>query len=486
MTETTQRTDRIIVLFLLVAFSSLYFATTSGITCSNDGSHYALTRALAEEARFSIGNYDDYAEGNDIARREGQLYSDRPPGTALVASGFYQLGGLLPEPLVPLPSRHDAGNPRLLYTMLVPVLGGAATLGLVYLILRRLDVSIVGALTGVAALGLGTVHWKYSTVLFSHALSAFLVMVAVYLSLRLAQGVQRPRHLSTVIGFVVGSAVLVEYSNALLVLAIALYLWLTAEGKPFPRKAARIGLFALGGLLPAAFLGYYNTVNFGSPFSLSYDYAINYPWAGNLVETFSFPIGRGLRAMLYWGAGGGWCNPTCYNQGVFLLSPVLLLSLVGVLPFFRRAPRFASLSLGLFLIYLVVFSKHRTFHGFTADSRYLTPFLGLWVLPLAFCSSIIDRADGPNPWRAIVSLAFYGLLFVSLRNAFLHIGTSYNYGLDLGRLSNLVSSPANWSYLLSSVFPNAANLPLLWFFEGLLGLVATAMWWAAQRSRGAQ
>jgi hypothetical protein len=108
------------------------------------------------------------------------------------------------------------------------------------------------------------------------------------------------------------------------------------------------------------------------------------------------------------------------------------------------------------------------------------------VLPLAFCSSIIDRADGPNPWRAIVSLAFYGLLFVSLRNAFLHIGTSYNYGLDLGRLSNLVSSPANWSYLLSSVFPNAANLPLLWFFEGLLGLVATAMWWAAQRSRGSQ
>ena len=478
------RSDQVVVLLLLVAFSSLYFATTSGITCSNDGSHYALTRAIAEEARFTIGSYDDYAEGNDVARRDGRLYSDRPPGTALVASSFYTLGGLLPDPLVRLPSRHDAANPRLLYTMLVPVLAGSAALGLVYLILRELGVSVYAALTTVAALGLGTVHWKYSTVLFSHALSGFLVVLALYLTTRLTQQTLPQRPWSAVLGFVVGSAVVVEYSNALLVVAVGIYLWMALDQSSVRDRTARIGLFVLGGLLPAAFLGFYNTVNFGNPFSLSYDYAVNYPWAGNLTETFSFPIGRGLLAMLYWGAGGGWCNPTCYNRGIFLLSPVLLLSLLGIVPFFRRSRRFASLAIGLFLVYLIIFSMHRTFHGFTADSRYLTPFLALWILPLACFVERIDRHHRPPTWRALVALVFYGLLFLSVRNAFLHIGTSYNYALDLGALDSLVASPANWSYALGIVFPNTRNLPLLWLFEGLLALVAAAVWRAGQHWRG--
>jgi len=476
-------TDRIVALLLLVAFSSLYFATTTGITCSNDGSHYALTRAIAEEGRFTIATFDDYAEGNDVAQRDGRLYSDRPPGTALVASAFYKLGGLLPEPLVRLSSRHDAENPRLLYVMLLPVLAGAAALALVYGMLRFLNVSVFGALTSAVALGLGTVHWKYSSVLFSHALSGFLVVLMIHLAGRLVRKSQGARPLYVILGLLAGYAVLVEYSNALLVVAVPLYLWAAAPRETPRAKATQIALFCLGGLVPAAFLAFYNTINFGSPFSLSYDYAVNYPWAGNLAETFNFPVGRGLLAILFWGEGGGWCNPTCYNQGVLLLSPILLLSFFGVAPFFRRSPRFASLAVGLFLIYVVVFSMHRTFHGFTADSRYLTPFLALWSLPLGFFAQRIDRADGSGPRHAVANLLFYGLLFLSARNTFLHIGSSYNYALDLCGLSSLVTSPTNWSSLLRAVFPNAGNLPLLWLFEGLLAFIGTAVWWLSLRQR---
>jgi hypothetical protein len=473
------RTDRIVCLLLVVAFSSLYFATTSGVTCSNDGSHYALTRAIAEEGRFTIASYDDYAEGNDVARRDGQLYSDRPPGTALLASAFYKLGGILPRPSEPVPSRHDAQNPRLLYVMLVPVLAGAATLGLVYLISRSLGVSISGALTAVVALGLGTVHWKYSSVLFSHALSGFLVVLAVYLALQVARQAQGSWPVVAVLGFVVGCAVLVEYSNAVVVAAVAVFLWAAKKPRTAEAKARRIGLYVLGGLVPAAFLAFYNTVNFGTPFSLSYDYAINYPWAGNLSETFSFPIGRGLIALLFWGEGGGWCNPTCYNQGLFLLSPVLLLSAFGLVPFVRRARRLASLTLGLFFVFVLLFAMHRTFHGFTADSRYLTPFLTLWSLPLAFFAERLDRDDRSRPWTTLLRLLFYGFLFLSARNVFLHIGSSYNYALDLSSLSGLVVSPANWAHLLREGFPNAENLPLLWLFEGLVALVSAPAWWTS-------
>ena len=77
-------------------------------------------------------------------------------------------------------------------------------------------------------------------------------------------------------------------------------------------------------------------------------------------------------------------------------------------------------------------------------------------------------------------MILYGLLFLSARNAFLHIGTSYNYSLDLGKLSTLVASPTNWAYLLREVFPNARNLPLLWLFEGIVAMVGTAVWWVGR------
>jgi hypothetical protein len=41
-----QHTDCLVAVVLFVGLSSLYFATVSGITSSNDGSHYALTRTM--------------------------------------------------------------------------------------------------------------------------------------------------------------------------------------------------------------------------------------------------------------------------------------------------------------------------------------------------------------------------------------------------------------------------------------------------------
>ena len=474
-------TDRILCIILFLLLSSVYFATASGITCSNDGSHYALTRALAEEGRFSIESYDEYAEGNDLAVREGQLYSDRPPGTALIASAFYKLGDWLPSPLVELPSRHDPGNARLPYVMMVPAWAGAGTVVLLYLLLRELDVSVFSALTISLVLGLGTTHWKYSSVLFSHAPSAFLVMLSVSLVIRMARAAALPWTAPVALGFVLGYAVLVEYSNVILVVAVALYLLLTVKLSPSGSRLVPVPLFIAGGFLPAAFLAFYNTVNFGGPLTLSYDYAINYPWAGRFGETFSFPLAQGLRAMLVWGQGGGWCDPTCYNQGLFLLSPVLLLSALGIRFYTYQARRESMLTLGLFLVYLLLFSKHRTFHGFTADGRYLTPFLALWSIPLAFYLEKV-RTWGRRPvWQAIGYLALYGTLFLSVRTIFMHIGFSYNYELDLSQLSTMIARPGNWFYLLRQVFRNAGNLPLLWLVEGIMLVLGLSTWWVRNR-----
>jgi hypothetical protein len=461
------RTDRYASLLLFVLLSSIYFATVSGITSSNDGSHYALTRTMMANKHFTLDQFDDYAEGNDIAIRDGRLYSDRPPGTALAATVFYTIGGWLPRPLAPLASRHDAANPRLPYVLLLPVWAGAATAVLLYLLMRRLGVAMPGALTAALMFGLGTAHWKYSTVLYSHALSAFLVVLALYIVTKNEPDRADHGARSLALGLVLGLAVLVEYSNVLLVMIVGLYALFSTRPFMAGRLARKMALLGAGGALPAVGLGYYNSINFGGPFVLSYAYAVNYPWAGAFASTFNFPLGPGLRALLFWGQGGGWCNGPCYNQGLFLLSPLLLLAIPGLPLYARRKWRAFSLTTGLFLVYLMLFARHHTAHGFTADGRYLVPFLGLLVLPLGFFLEQVFAWRRRPMQQTLVYLLIYGLFFWSLRTIFLHIGFSYNYHLELARLEATAASPANWSYLLRQVFGNTGNLPLLWLLEGI-------------------
>ena len=475
-----QRIDLGICIALFLCVSSVYFATTSGITCSNDGSHYALTCALVEKKSFEISGFSRYAEGNDIARRGDQTFSDRPPGTALITSLFYAAGRLLPPPLIPVESRHDADNPQMLYAVLTSVWAGTGTVLLLYLLLREIELPVSAALTASLMFALGTTHWKYSSVLFSHALSSFTILLSVYLTIRVTRRSRPHWTLPLAIGFALGYSVLVEYSNGIVVVVVALYLLLTHRSLDLERPYLYAILFLIGGLVPASFLACYNTVNFGSPLTLSYTYAVKYRWAGEFSTTFNFPLGQGLRALLFWGEGGGWCDPTCYNQGLFLLSPVLLLSLPGLVPFFRTSRREFVLTMGLFLITLGLFSKHKTFHGFTGDGRYLVPFIGLWCIPLGYTFDRLHHSTKRPTWQAIAYLVSYGLFSLSLCNAFLHIGHSYNYHLDLGQLNPLIASPANWRYLLSHIFRNAGNLPILWSLEAgglfvslLAGFVAT-------------
>jgi len=57
----------------------------------------------------------------------------------------------------------------------------------------------------------------------------------------------------------------------------------------------------------------------------------------------------------------------------------------------------------------------------------------------------------------------------------LHIGTSYNYTLDLAALQRPLPRPENAAAILRAVFPNAANWPLLLLpLAGLAGLGALA------------
>jgi 4-amino-4-deoxy-L-arabinose transferase-like glycosyltransferase len=460
---------------LFVAVSSLYYATLSGITCSNDGSHYALVRAIAEHGRAEISEFSEYTQDNDVAKVGALLYSDRPPGTALLTVPMYWLGRMLTVSPRVLPSRHDADNPALIYALLVPVWLGAGTVVLLFLWLRRAQVSAEAACAAALAFALGTIQWKYSSVLFSHAASGFAVFAAFALLTQSERATRVEPRLAALLGFTLGASVGIEYSNLLYLLLAAGFLWLRRDRLRELRGAApSLAAFALGALVPLAALMTYNSLLFGGPLHTSYSASATYPWAGSLAETFSQPIRLGVPTLLFLPHAqpmlttqGSMLVIGVMNQGVFWLSPVLLFALPGLYLGWRREPRLVSLAVATFASYVLLFAMHRTPHGFTRDGRYLAPFLPFLALGLGFFLNALFARPIDGARRLALQLGFWALLMLSIRNVALHIALSYNYRFQWGRLIPIAADPWNLRFLLESLLPNARDLPRLWLLEAV-------------------
>ena len=509
---------------LFVVISSVYFATIAGITSSNDGSHYALVRALADKRSFEISEYLSFTENQDYALRGDLRFSDRPPGTAILTAPIYAASQVLPPPLAQLHSKHDPDNLRLIYAVLLPVIAASATAIILFWILRaHFALPLWSSVLTTLAFAFGTMAWKYGSLLYSHATSGLCVMLAVALLLHregnsTLSGTQRSGVKSNAkraapsessgrdapfdygpeqhrpsaqdassdfwLGLLLGASVLMEYTNIVFVALVGLY-WLWTS-PPLSRRgwlsSGEGGLggvrLALGLLLPALFLMWYNTVNFGGPLKLSTFNADTTRWPQNLsfLTDFATPIWVGLPAMLFYGSD---------NQGLFWLAPIALLGLVGLKGLWQWSRRECVLVIGVFVAMLLLFSTSTTFNPFTNDGRYITPFLGLWFVVVGFgisrAQSRIQRFAAPMNFLIsfFSPLIIYGLLFLSIRNQIMHIAFSWGHDLNLAAMRPWAAAPENIAVLWNAVFPNMLNLPLWW---GTLAMVWLA--WRLWQARG--
>jgi hypothetical protein len=459
---------------LFAVISSVYFATLAGVTSSNDGSHYALVRALADKGSFEISDYLGFTENQDYALNGDLRFSDRPPGTAFLAAPVYALSQFLPPPLTTLHSKHDSDNPRLLYALIIPVVAASTTAIILFWILRaHFALSESVSVFTTLAFAFGTMTWKYGSVLYSHATSGLMVILAVAIVLQTREVLKTSR-VSFILGLVLGSSVLMEYTNIVFLIFVSLF-WLWQLFSPVPllprspakTKLIQLGTYILGGLIPAILLMTYNTLNFGGPLELSTFNVDTTRWPQNtsFFHDFATPIWIGLPAMLFWGSD---------NQGLFWLAPISLIGLVGLRPLWQKSRRDFILIVGGFVVMLLLFSTSTTFNPLTNDGRYLSPFLGLWFVVVGLGMSPLLSGERARVRGESIRMAFiHGLLFLSVHNQIWHIAFSWGHDLKPELLRPWAAAPDNLMLLMQAVFPNLLNLPLWW---GLLA-VGWLGWW---------
>ena len=446
-----------LLLFFACFFAFAYFNQGGGW---NQNSRFAEVRAMAEEGRFAIDDFLVYAGDpatNDLFRapvdhgeydfdgkrhamcwvdpewtffpisgrpkkegvieepmhmvcasgdvayvpKTGHFHPNKPPGTSFLALPAYWTIFKIERALGLNPDHWWTLDVNAWLTTIFSV-GLLSALGCVLFYRLACDFSggeKVAALLATFALAFGTTFFPFGTILFDHNLTAVLLLASFYW----LRHTPRP----ALAGFCAGFAVVTNYVAGGAVIALGFYA-LLAGGLRWRRAI----LYSLGGLLPAALLGWYHYVNFGSPFALSNDFQ---------NPLFKDPNGSlGMFGMPNPYAGA--MLLVSPYRGVFWLAPVLCFGVWGLIRWLRERTLVseARLCLAIFGFFFLVNMSFNGYHGgFAAGPRYLVPGLPFLALPLvvAFVR-----------WKKIA----FAALAVSIAQQFLLTATDAQNSLAVG------------------------------------------------------
>jgi hypothetical protein len=367
-----------------VVLVGLAFATVIQNWSDNQSSHYDLIRALAAgRTTIDAGPYHT----KDKAYYKGHWYSARAPGLAIYSLPFYEVIDALDAPALARSSQALRGEDEMIYFvgLWASVLPGLAMLLLVWRVAERFEPGY-GALTAVV-LGLGTMVLPFSTLMFSHVLSATLGFAAFALMIRERAGPPRPLLLAAA-GALMGYAIASEYPLAFAAAVLGLYL-LSRPGALAPRMlASRAGAYVLGGLVGIVPLLLYNHAAFHSWTHLAYS---NIPQQHKGFFGIGAPSLRVLATLLF------------DSRGLLTISPVLVMGALGTVLLYRRGKRAEALTVaGICVCYLGYNSGYYLpFGGGAPGPRFVITMLPFLAFPIALA---LRRFPGPTLALAAASI----------------------------------------------------------------------------------
>jgi hypothetical protein len=385
---------RRLLLGLVVATYLLAFPYHPALRSPNELCRLWQARALVDHGTIALDRtIAEHGEVGDLSVVDGVHYPSKAPLLAFAGAPIY---GTL-KLFGPVSELEQVYWSRLLLTVLPSLL--------LLFVLRRFLLhwlSPVVADSVVATYALGSMAFNYSQMFVSHQLTAALSFFAFYVAWRtLAE--RRQRWWWLVSGGLCGAVVATEYTGALGVVSLSIYIaWsvLAAEAGPWKERAlelARVGgLCALGA---APFLGgllVYHQAAFGHPLTTGYQTLADAPFQAWHVGGFygiGMPDATALLLSLF--------SPL---RGLFTVSPFLLLAFPGLRRLRRESPPLFGATLAL-LVGNAYFTSSFAYEswGWTAGPRHLTPMLPFLLLPVGFTLERLFAARSVDAtlWRGI-------------------------------------------------------------------------------------
>lgn len=340
----------------------------------HERSSFVLMQSILQDHSVSLDS--DFADFgfNDVGMYKGKLYSLFPPGVAVIVLPFYLLGSLF-----------GLGQ---LFTILFVELLSLFTAFILYKILKEdCNLPSWAAIISAIVFLFGTTAWSYSVALYQHMFTTFLIVAGYHV-------VNKYQKSGKKMWLVLGSfAYLVsgffDYTNLVLLFPLVVYIFFVLRTQPDSKKKAylvSLGLVLIG----FGIMALYNTVVFGDWKVMSNPLPV-YRLAENISGSdaaTSMAIHRfGLEKLPY----GLYSLLISPRNGVFILSPVLILGLLFVVRSVKRKTLFKNPALlyclGILVINICMYAVFDDpWGGMAYGSRYLVPGMaclslcvGMWL-----------------------------------------------------------------------------------------------------------
>jgi hypothetical protein len=362
--------------FLLLALTFAYFYQDPG---ANGNSRIGLTLAAIQESRLTIDSFynKEGVRTVDKASFNGHYYSDKAIGVSLLAAIVY-----LPMFWISILLKYNFSLFVIKYSFTFFVVGlpSAFAGSLIYVYCKYISGSPTRAFIVTLAISLGTMIMPYSIIFFSHSLTAALLFIAFFLifKLKVRPEVGKKGYL-ILIGFLLGLALITEYTTVIVVIPLVLYYFYVFGKYGVFRRFSTLVSPALGGLIPLSTLLIYNTLVFGSPLAIGYEYLYDPEYGSSMAEGL-MGIGRPHPTIVMFTT----VHPA---EGLFWQSPVLIMAIIGAFFMFRdrRYRPEALITTVAFLGFLIMDSGYfMWWGGFAFGPRHIIPMLPFLCLPLIF------------------------------------------------------------------------------------------------------
>jgi hypothetical protein len=344
----------------------------------NGNSRLGLTMAIVERGTFEIDAYHEapgWATG-DKAFFQGHYYSDKAIGASMMAVPVYFLLHGASQAL------GLALSPTLIKHVLTTAVMGA-TFMLCGLAMYSIACQILGdpwrAALPTLALALGTMLWPYSAVFYGHVpAAAFLCFsFALLFALKMSEA-GGTRRAWFWIGISVSMAFLSDHTAALVIIGLAGYALYILRDQTWADKSRYAWPALPGILLPLLVFFAYNLVVYRSPIAFGYTYEVE--------ERFRTIMGLGLMGIRLPTLSASYHITLDPKFGLFWLSPVLLLALLGYYDSIRHRRHRAEAVLSLYsigIIFAMNAASYLWYGGSAFGPRLMITSLPFFIVPLA-------------------------------------------------------------------------------------------------------
>lgn len=379
---------------LVVAIYLLAFPYHPALRSPNELCRLWQARALVDHGTIALNQtIAEYGQVGDLSVVDGVYYPSKAPLLAFAGAPIYAALKLFG----PVSEISQVYWSRLVLTVLPSLL--------LLLVLRRFLLHWLSPLVAdgvVAIYALGTMAFNHAQMFVSHQLTATLSFLAFYVAWRTLTD-RRPRWWWLVSGSLCGAVVAAEYTGAIGVASLSIYIaWsvLRARAGRWRDRALELGrvgaLWALGAAPFLCALLAYHQAAFGDPLTSGYQTLADEPFQAWHVGGF---YGIGLpdaTALLL-----SFFSPL---RGLFTLSPFLLLAFGGLGKLREESPPLFAATLALLLAnaYFTSSFAYESW-GWTAGPRHMTPMLPFLLLPAGFTLERLFAARSVDAtlWRGM-------------------------------------------------------------------------------------